>query len=324
MDRIGSNLKFVRHAAVATLFAGIAAAGWGQTKLIPLEAGGRVVARYEPGAAPMKPYVKELFSPAGVEVTVDSPPDHFHHHGLMFAIGAGDTDFWTEKPFEKNGRQVPRAGTTVAAPGGVKQTVDWLGTNGAPLLVEARSVRVATVAGGPNLVTWISELRPAGKDAVRLWGRHYFGLGLRFVPDLNGERIAWIFREGTPEGRLVRGDERVRPAAWAAATGTIGGKPVTLAMWGGSRDECGATEWFTMTKPFSYLAATLDLENHPRLLAAGETLALRYGVAVFDGAAGAAEICNACQTWLAAEEAVGKRTGEAPWKRRAAPSKRPD
>ena len=42
-------------------------------------------------------YIKELFTPGGVQVLRDSPPDHKHHHGLMFAIGVDGVDFWGEE-----------------------------------------------------------------------------------------------------------------------------------------------------------------------------------------------------------------------------------
>ena len=295
---------------VGTIAVGIASVGYAQgtnpadaTKSIRLAHGDVTVARYACAAALMKPYLKELFSPGGVQVLLDSPPDHVHHHGIMFAVGADTTDFWSEEPAAQFGRQVQRPGTCRATPSDLEQTLDWMGPDGRTLLVERRKiVSIPSAPDGPTLVSWESELRMGGGagEAIRLWGRHYFGLGLRFVPDLNGDRITWIFPAGTAEGRLVRGDERVRPAAWAAATGMIGGKPVTVALWGGPHNEHRPVHWFTMTRPFSYLAATLDLEKNPRMLKPDETLRLRYGVAVFDGTADAAAITRAMETWRAA------------------------
>ncbi len=260
-------------------------------------ASGRAIARYEPSPAPMKPYVKELFSPSGVQVTCDSPPDHFHHHGLMFAIGANEVDFWTEKPFERFGRQKPRAMDTRVLADGLAQTIDWVGSNGVPVLVERRAIRAAPPkAGGPNVLTWATTIEPAGPDAARLWGRHYFGLGIRFPADMNGKGEFVVPRD-TPPGRVVRGDEILRPAAWCAATGEIGGRRVTVAMWDHPRNARRAL-WFTMSKPFSYLSATLDLEANPLAVQPGGTLALRYGIAVFDGPADAVAIEEARRLWI--------------------------
>lgn len=275
--------------AVAAMHAGA------QEPLVDLSPAGRIVARYQPVAAPMKPYVKELVSPAGVPVTVDSPPDHFHHHGLMFAIGADGIDFWTEKPFEKYGKQLPRAGATKAEGAGVAQMLDWKGPDGRALLVENRHV-IAAAGTDANLITWVTELTAAGDQPAKLWGRHYFGLGMRFPAEMDGKGT-FALSSDAQAGRLVRSDEQVRPANWCAAAGEIGGKPVTVAMWDDPANPRRAS-WFTMSKPFSYLSATLDLEKQPLSVDVGRPLRLRYAVAVFDGAADAARIEKARAEWL--------------------------
>lgn len=286
-------------AALAATFLGGALAAAAQTNLFPLECG-RLVGRYQPAPAPMKPYVKDLFSPSGVPVTVDSPADHFHHHGLMFAIGAGETDFWTELPLGRYGKQVPRAADTRIVANGLKQKIDWLASNGAPVLVESRGVRLpAAMPGKPNVLTWVSVLEPAGADPVKLWGRHYFGLGMRF-PAVMDAKADFLLPAGTETGRVVRSDETLRAAPWCAARGTIGGKLVTVAMWDHPANPRRAL-WFTMSKPFSYLSATLNLEAEPATLKPGEKWTLRYGVAVFDGTADAAQIETARNQWLKEE-----------------------
>ena len=58
--------------------------------------GDRPVLRYRYADVPMKPYVDQLFSPAGVQVLRDSPHDHKHHHALMFATAVDGVDFWSE------------------------------------------------------------------------------------------------------------------------------------------------------------------------------------------------------------------------------------
>ena len=269
-----------------------------ESQLIDLRGGDRLVARYQPAVSPMKPYVKELYSPEGVQVTVDSPPDHFHHHGLMFAIGAGDVDFWTEKPFEKFGKQVPWTSPAHDNAEKVGQGLQWTAPDGNKLLVETRVLHVWTSKeGGANVLTWNSTLDPF--STVKLWGRHYFGLGIRFPADMDG-RAAFLLAPDAQSGRVVRSDEAVRAASWCAAAGSIGGKPVTVAMWDDPANVRRAA-WFTMSKPFSYLSATLDLEQQPLSLEAGRPLKLRYAVAVFDGTADAARIEKARADWLAAD-----------------------
>lgn len=273
------------------------------TGLIPLDSGDRAVAQYQPSAAPMKPYLKELFSPSGVEVTVDSPPDHFHHHGLMFAVGADAEDFWTEQPLGTLGREWPRAGETRVGTDRVAQILDWVDHQGHALVVEQREVRVqSAIRRGPNVLTWRTTLAPAGTNGVKLWGRHFFGLGLRFPADMDG-KAKFILPAGTPGGRIVRSDETLRAAEWCAATGAIGGHPVTLAMWDHPQNSRRVV-WFTMTQPFSYLSATLNLETHPLDLKAGQKLPLCFGLAVFDGITDAEQIAQTREQWLRALQAT--------------------
>jgi len=54
------------------------------------------VLRYRYAGMPLKPYVQEFYSPAGVNVLRDNVADHLHHHGLMFAVRANDVDTWHE------------------------------------------------------------------------------------------------------------------------------------------------------------------------------------------------------------------------------------
>jgi hypothetical protein len=70
---------------------------------ISISDGQRPVLRYRYANVPMKPYADQLVSPAGVQVLRDSPHDHKHHHGLMYALAVDDVNFWEELP--KSGRQ---------------------------------------------------------------------------------------------------------------------------------------------------------------------------------------------------------------------------
>lgn len=283
-----------------------AAAGFAVAAAVAAHAGGTFV--YEPGPAPLKAYVKELYTPGGVQVLLDSPPDHVHHHGLMFALGVDGADFWSEVPADKYGRQQPRAeGASEvrksAAGGPVTQTLDWI-AGGTNLLVEARSVSMAAGAGGaPSVLTWRSRVQPAeGRGTARLWGRHYFGLGLRLVRDLDGKAV-FVFPAGSTN-RPVRGTEIMTPAPWCAVQGEIGGRAVTVAMFDDPRNLRHPNEWFTMTQPFAYVGATLELEHQPFDLAAGKPLDLRWGVALWDGTADAGAVQKEYDRWAKSDNGV--------------------
>ncbi|MBU4459661.1 MAG: PmoA family protein [Verrucomicrobia bacterium] len=273
----------------------IAAAGPASAGPVPVADG---VLVYEPGPAPFKGYVKELRTPGGVQVLLDSPADHIHHHGLMLALGVDGVDFWTEAPPEKMGRQVPRGAAAFDA-SGVRQVLDWRAPGGTNLIAETRHVTVrAGAAGEPTWLTWESSLRTAGgRPAARLWGRHYFGLGFRFVRDFDGA-VEFLFEPGATN-RVVRGDERLAPSRWCAARGTIGGKPVTVAMFDHPSNPRHPAEWFTMSKPFAYLSATLGLEKAPMTVEAGRDLRLRWAVALWDGHPPPETIAEHARRWAA-------------------------
>ena len=66
------------------------------TSVVSVFDGGRLVFRYRYADVPYKPYADLLFSPAGVQVLRDSPMDHKHHHGLMYALSVDNINFWEE------------------------------------------------------------------------------------------------------------------------------------------------------------------------------------------------------------------------------------
>jgi len=251
---------------------------------IPLKApDGPVIATWQAQANPTKSYIAQLFVPGDKAVPLfeDSPADHVHHHSLMLALGGDTTDFWTEKDAPNIGTQQPVTSTPLPAGDGFTQTLRWIATDGTHLLDETRVVRVRATGKDSDAVNWIdwqSTLTPApGRDSVKLWGRHYFGLGMRFLPEWSGKgRFVW---SGTTGQATVRGDEKLTPGPWCAVTNTVAGGPVTVLMLN-HPDNPRPGAWFTMADPFCYLAATYDLEKNPATLAKGERWTVRHSLAV--------------------------------------------
>lgn len=273
--------------------------------VIPLRTpDGPHIADWQPLANPKKSYVAQIWTPTATPLPLleDSPWDHVHHHALMFALNVDATDFWTEVGVPNIGTQQPAASTPFPAGDGFSQTLHWTAPDGTVLLDEVRTVRVratGSVATGDAIhwLDWQSVLTPAsGRESVKLSGSHYFGLGLRFAPPWakNGT-FQW---ETTTGQTTVRGDEKLTPGLWCAATHTIGGQPVT-AMMLSHPDNPRPGAWFTMSQPFCYLSATYDLEKNPFVLAQGKSWTLRHSVAVFGKAAAAKELAAAAQTWQA-------------------------
>ena len=100
-------------------------------------------------------------------------------------------------------------------------------------------------------------------------------------------------------GKVYRGDEQLVWSRWCAYTAKAEGKEVTVAMFDHPSNERHPATWFTMSKPFAYVSATLNLHEEPLKVASGESLVLRYAVAIWDGRTETEKIENAYKGWTA-------------------------
>ena len=273
-----------------------------------------VLLEYRYGGDPFKPYIRQWATPAGVQILRDSPHDHVHHHALMFAIGAGGVDFWSENP--KCGRQVHRSfdgvKTVQTAAGSdvmIVEQLDWQAPDKTGVLAEKRTIRLDTSQPqGASLLTWQTALRPAkGRKSVKLHGSHYFGLGMRFVVPM--DKGGRFFNPTGKAGKTVRGTERLVSAPWCAYTAKVDGKTVTVAMFDHPGNARRAL-WFTMTGHFAYLSATTNLWKQPVTLAGGQTFELVYGAALWDGETKADAIEKLYTHWLSSAPKPAPATKE--------------
>ncbi|MBN2024512.1 MAG: PmoA family protein [Pirellulales bacterium] len=265
----------------------------------------RPILDYRFADVPYKPYASKLYTPAGVNVLRDAPHDHLHHHGLMYALGVDDVDFWAEAPGDKPGRQVSRAIEHVtaqtkdgAATGRFSQRLDWLAADGRLMLRERRAIEVGMNADKKaRLLTWRTRLEtPPGRESVELKGHHYYGLGMRFIESM--DRVGRRFSADEATGTTVRNDEKVIPARWMAYTAPADGKPVTVALFDHPNNPRHPAGMFSMVEAFAYLSATLNLHVEPLTLRADKPLDLCYGVALWDGEATPAEVERAYRAWV--------------------------
>lgn len=259
--------------------------------------------RYSYGDVPFKPYVKALFTPDGLNVLRDAPHDHLHHHALMFALAVEGVNYWEEMPAAGRQAHARFSDVLVEERGGLPnagftERLDWINASGQGALQEYRTIRVCqTTEPKATVVLWQSRLSvPEGEASVMLTGAHYFGLGMRFIQAMD-EVGAFRNADGKP-GTVFRGEEKLVRSNWCAYTAQADGKDVTVAMFGHPENARHPATWFTMTKPFAYLAATLGLHETPLDLAAGQPLTLRYGVALCDGATESSEIDLLYRQWL--------------------------
>ncbi|MBN1444409.1 MAG: PmoA family protein [Planctomycetes bacterium] len=284
---------------------------------VEIRGGERTIAEYRHIASPMKPYLKSWSTPGGINVLRDAPHDHLHHHALMFAIGTDGVDFWGEQ--EGAGCQMHRSLDNVRAEvsGGVRlagftQRLDWIAAGeDAPRLREERTLELREgKSAGASLLTWRSRLTPGpDRGDVHLDGRHYFGLGMRFVVPMDeGGEFSSAAGE---EGAVVRGTEKLVRARWCAYTAKVDGRPVTVAMFDHPENARHPATWFTMTAPFAYISATLDLDREALVVKEGQTLDLCYGVALWDGRMEAEGIEALYRKWLELRRADAERAEDA-------------
>lgn len=264
---------------------------------VTVRTGSTNLLQYRYANVPFKPYVKELCTPSGINVLLDAPPDHLHHHALMFACAVNNVDFWGEAVGPVDGHFEAQPGKQrhlrfdgVGA-GHFTEALRWISKPSNELLLIERRTVAATRVEKATLLFWESILTvPEGKESAVLSGSHYHGLGLRFIRsmDATGE-----FRNADNEpGVIFRGEERLTRSRWCAYTGPADGKTVTIAMFDHYRNPRHPATWFTMAKPFAYLSATLRLHEEPLKILANQPLTLRYGVALWDGRARTSDIDN--------------------------------
>ena len=281
-------------------------------EFLSIHADQRPLLVYRYNNVPFKPYVRQLFSPAGVNILRDAPADHLHHHALMFAVKVDGVNFWEETPAA--GKQIHQSFTDVKADtktdvkndklfetrqAGFTEHIHWTNPKQELLIKERRTIEVRQGTDlGATLLTWQSTFElPDGKESATITGSHYHGLGMRFVKsmDTGGQHLN---AAGKP-GIIFRGDEKLVRATWSAYTADADGKTVTVAMFDHPQNPRHPATWFTMTAPFAYLSATLNLYKEPLKIVSGKPLVLRYAVAVWDGKIEADRIEKLYRQWTA-------------------------
>jgi sugar phosphate isomerase/epimerase len=268
---------------------------------ISVLAGERPVLEYRFTDVPFKPCVTGLYTPSGLQILRDSPHDHLHHHALMYAVGVDELNFWEEAPPDKVGREVHRSleGQGI---GGARfsERLDWLGPDDKLLLGERRTIDVrAGKDFGATLVTWRARLEtPPEKASLKLTGRHYFGLGMRFVESM--DRVGKFIQADASREEVIRGTEQVVATKWIAYTAPVDGKPVTVALFDHPGNARHPAAMFRMLDPFAYMSATLNLYREPLEIVAGKPLELAYGVSLWDGEVSAEQVEAMYRRWVEA------------------------
>jgi hypothetical protein len=241
-----------------------------------------------------KPYVREIYTLRGENVTRDAPPDHLHHHGLMYAVYVNGINFWEERGTPGIERHVGRPQHTarIDADGTPKasfiEVIHWLApTNlaapdslAAALLLEERTLMVTVDEQSQEVaLRWDSKFQ-VGSNAgkVTLHGPNYDGLGLRLPESFN--HVA-KFQNSANQPYTGNNTQNVIPAGWTSVAGLMDGRAVMLVMFGRTDNARGDGNFFTMLDPFAYLSVTQGLDQKPLEYSAGDKFTLSYLLTVY-------------------------------------------
>ena len=255
---------------------------------------GRKLLVYAFATNQFKPYVRELYTLRGENVLRDAPPDHLHHHGLMYAVYVNGVNFWEERGaagFEQH-VELPLH-TAMIDPKGVPkgyftELVYWVApTNKAippsaanALLLEQRTLTVTVDEKNQEVaLRWESQFEVGSRAGkVTLHGPNYDGLGLRLPESFN--HVA-TFKNSADLPYSGQNTQNVIPAKWTSVSGVMDGRAVMLVMFGRPDNAHGDGTFFTMLDPFAYLSVTQGIDKQPLEYSAGDKFTLSYLLTVY-------------------------------------------
>jgi Family of unknown function (DUF6807) len=271
---------------------------------------GRKLLVYAFATNQFKPYVRELYALRGENVLRDSPPDHLHHHGLMYAVYVNGINFWEERDAPGIERHVElplhmaRIDANGLPEGSFIEIIHWLApTNktapdslAAALLIEQRTLTVTVDEKNQEVaLRWDSAFQVgpnAGK--VTLHGPNYDGLGLRLPESFN--HVA-RFQNSADQPYPGPNTQNVIAARWTSVSGVMAGHEVMLALFGRPDNARGDGFFFSMLDPFAYLSATQGVDKQPLEYSAGDKFNLSYLLTVYAENKSPEFIRQRCELW---------------------------
>lgn len=181
-------------------------------------------------------YIHPVFSPAGVLLTDDYPPDHLHHHGIWAAWTRAEfegrsPDFWNMGDGTGTVRPVALdtvfAGPVFAGLRARHAYVDLSAATPTTVLDEGWTIRVyAERSDGIRLFDLEVVQTTAGASELRLPEYRYGGVGFRGHRQWNGEENAEFL---TSEG-MTRSNGHGTRARWCHIGGTVDGRVAGIAV----------------------------------------------------------------------------------------------
>jgi hypothetical protein len=251
--------------------------------------GGTTLLEYRYTTARPKPYIHPLCLAGGQPLTLDGPKDHVHHRGLMVAWSlVNGVDFWGETNPARHGRIMHQRFERLREkpPVEIVAINHWI-AEGKLLLVERRTVRVPPPTPDGVWLEWITELETAAEAVKLAAGEHvYDGLGIRFIPSMDGGNV--LNSNGTATIEKANGEN----AVWCAYHGAGS----SVAFFDHPTNPRHPNAFFVMNKAFGYMSAAPTFRE-PFDLAVGGSIRFRWGVLAFGGEPKAETLQRRFRSW---------------------------
>lgn len=273
-----------------------------------------------------RPYVSPIRTLGGETVSLYRPHDHVWHKGIAWSLPVvGDENFWGGPTFVRgegyvqlpnNGEQrhVGFEAADAAAPASsttrIDERLEWVTQAGETIFDEQRTLAASVLADDAWLLGFATRMRnvagrpiPIGSPTTR--GRENAGYGGLFWRGPRSFTGGSVLAPGVAGGDELRG---IR-SPWMGFTGRHDETDAasTVVMVDDPANLQHPPQWFARSQEFACLCpAPFFSEEH--VVAPDETMSLRYGVVIADGAADperAAQLAAAAQARL--DDLLGSR-----------------
>ena len=226
-------------------------------------------------------YVFPLYTPGGVSMLDDFPPDHWHHRGLFWAwpvVETGDQtyDIW----MNFTARDRPSKHTVTMGGKQAKLEADdvWE-AGGQDIVRETVRLTVFPARGSSRELAaevTLEALRgPVTLRGSREKGKSYGGFSARFAP-----RTDTVLRA---DGETLAKDEDLTPHSWAELEGTYGGKAAVLRITVDPTDPGAPYQW--CLRKYGFVGASFPGRTDTQdgyTLEPGKPVSLKFRVRVAD------------------------------------------
>lgn len=248
-----------------------------------------------------RPYVRPFFYPVlaadGTPVTSDQYTvrggDHPHHQSLW--VGQGEVngaDHWSLEKRDKSPKQ-RHLNFKMVSGDTILENLDWEGTNGQPILREARTMKFIAFPDHARGIEFTLQFTPIN-GAVTFGDTKEAGLVSVRVAKAISDHPTLTNSTGGHGEKATWG----KPADWCDISGTINGKEYGIAAFDAPRNPRHPTRWHVRdygllaANPFglSYFDKGTPKHTGDFPMEPGKTVTFHYLVVVHKGAAGAAKL----------------------------------